>query len=130
MTLLFLVTSILGVKAQRSLDEQLNLRFDENYITQLKDVNPAQYRFYAQELLYSYEFVDLEEGITYPVLEAYDYHSKVSKEAPVFINFKTFSLYDYKYHRHPSDDIIYKIPNATSAKGIKIYSKEKFRSKL
>ncbi len=115
----------------RSVKTQLLLRFDEEFITKLQEVSPNVYRFYAQELLYSFEFVDLEENKNYPVLEAYDYHTKMPKEAPLFINFKTFSLYDYKFDRHPTEDIIYKIPNSLEPnKGVKVYSKKTFREKI
>ncbi len=130
-TSLFLFFALTLSAQDRSLKEQLLLRFDENFITQLKEVSPDAYRFYARELLYSYEIVDLEENKDYPMLEAYDYHTRTPKEAPLFVNFKTFSLYDYKFNRHATEDVIYKIPNSVKPnKGVKIYSKKRFNDKF
>jgi hypothetical protein len=132
LTVLFITVLSMTIMAQRSIDSQLKLRFDENYVVQLKEVSPKHYKFYVQELFYSYEFVELQAGEDYPVLVAFDYHANIAKQAPLFINFKTFSLYDYKFNRHPTEDVIYRIPNSDNAetKGIIIYSKEKFTNKL
>ncbi len=129
--LLLFFTSFYGVYAQQTIEEQLLLKFDENYITQLKDVNAQLYDFYVTELLNSFEFVILEDNVNYPVLEAYDFHNQVAKEAPYVTNSRTFCLYNYRFERYPNQDVIYRIPNSEKTDfGVKIYSKENFNKKL
>lgn len=108
-------------------EQQLKLKFSENYIGQLKEKNPNKYQFYIQELKSSFEFVELNPNLKYDELEPFDFHQNQPKEAPLF-SVETFSLYHYKFIRYEDKDIVYKIPG--SNQGILIYSKEKFNKKL
>lgn len=130
-TILFLmllsIGSVYGQQSLKPVEEQLRLKYSDSYLSQLEELSPNIYRFYGMELLHSYEFVDLEVGHTYPELIPFNYLTKEPKPAPVF-NVKTFSLYDYKFNRPQSEDMTFRIPG--SDKGVLIYSKEKFLSKL
>jgi hypothetical protein len=124
---MLLAVGISGAYSQSSVEEQLKLRFDENYLTQLQVKNPNLYNSYISELKCSFEFVNLKPDLKYPELLGYNYLTK-ENVAVTYTTVENFSLYNYKFVRYKDKDIVYKIPG--SNQGILIYSKDKFESKL
>lgn len=122
-----MVAGIYGAYAQSSAEEQLKLRFDDNYLVQLKEKQPELYNRYLSELKCSFEFVTLENNLKYPELQGFNYRTGENAAIP-FDSQENFFLYNYKFIRYKDQDVIYRIPG--SNQGILIYSKEKFESKL
>ncbi len=108
-------------------DSQLKLKYSDKVIEYIKANNSQLYNFYLSELKSSFEFVELDQNLKYNDLTPYDFINKQEKPAPEFSK-ETFSLYNYKFIRYKSKDIIYRIPRTNQ--GILIYSKNKFTSKL
>ena len=107
-------------------DSQLKLKYSDKVIEYIKANNSQLYNFYLSELKSSFEFVELDQNLKYNDLTPYDFINKQEKPAPEFSK-ETFSLYNYKFIRYKSKDIIYRIPRTNQ--GILIYSKNKFTSK-
>jgi len=124
---LFLFTISGFSQSTSSLEDQLKLRYSSEYIEYVKIQKTELYNFYLSELKSSYEFTKLDSKLKYKDLTPYDFINKQEKPAPEFSE-ETFSLYNYKFIRYKSKDIIYRIPGTNQ--GILIYSKDKFTSKL
>ena len=113
-------------QTESSLDEQLKLKYSDQVIEYIKTNDTQRYNFYLSELKSSFEFVELRPDWKYISLTAYDFINKQEKPAPDFTE-ATFSLYNYKFIRHKSEDLTYRIPGTNE--GILIYSKERFTAK-
>ena len=125
--ILFSVTLNAFSQTALSINDQLQLKYSDKVLEYLQENDPNLYQGYIAELESSFEFIDIDNNLSYPELLAYDFINMQEKEAPIFSE-SSFSLYNYKFDRNPEKDIIYKIPG--TVKGILIYSKSRFLKSL
>jgi len=103
-----LIASLSYAQSTMDYESQLRLRFTDNFLQQLQQLQPEKYNAYISELKCSYEFVVLKPDQKYPELEAWDYHLNQPKVAPAYTP-QTFSLYHYRFVRYEKDDMVYRI---------------------